>query len=340
MSGLSPFIRSATLYGYVDLARASGLNPLHQLRRVGLSPLALQEADQPVRLDAALTLLENSSQASGLEDFGLRLAARRRLSNLGAVSVVLREEATALDALQTLCRFLQLVNPSLSTAVEIAGDHVLIRESLLADARSPQRQAVEMAVGVMHGVLKELLGDDWRARQISFAHRAPGDTRFARQLFACPIAYNDEFNGLVCDRAALEQRLPGRDASLARFTELTLAPMLRERRGAVDSVRQLIAVLLPQGRCSTEQVARQLGVDRRTMHRWLLAEGQSFGGLVQAFRLEFVRRQLTDSDRTVTEIALLLGFGSASALAHWFRRQHGMSVRQWQARRAAQAGLS
>jgi AraC-like DNA-binding protein len=329
MSGLSRLIRSATLYGYVDLARESGLDPLQQLRKVGLSALALQESDQLVRLDAALDLLENASQDSGLEDFGLRLAARRRLSNLGAVSLVLREEATALEALQTLCRFLQLVNPSLSTVVVETGEQVMIEEDLLAERTSPLRQSIEMAVGVMHGVLRELLGDTWRARRICFTHRAPRDTRYARQLFACPIDYNSAFNGLICDRAALIQRLPGRDAKLARFTELSLRPSLREQRSAVDLVRQLIAVLLPQGRCSAQEVAGQLGVDRRTLHRWLSDEGETFRALVQSFRLEFVSRQLTDSDRSIGEIALLLGFSSSSALAHWFQLQRGMSVRQW-----------
>ena len=329
MSGITRLIRSATLYGYVDLALASGLDPMPLLHQVGLSALALQEADQLVRLDAALALLENSSKASGLEDFGLRLAARRRLSNLGAVSVVLREEATALDALHSLCRFLQLVNPSLSTAVEEGSDLVIIREALLAEPGAPTRQSIEMAVGVMHGVLRELMGETWRARRISFTHRAPKDTRFTRQLFGCPVDYNSEFNGLCCDREPLVMRLPGRDASLARFAELALKPALRQRRSTTDVVRQLIAVLLPQGRCSAQQVASQLGVDRRTLHRWLVAEGQSFGQLVQNFRLEFVSRQLTDSDRTFTEIALLLGFGSSSALAHWFQAQRGMSVRQW-----------
>jgi AraC-like DNA-binding protein len=329
MSGLSRLIRSATLYGYVDLARESGLDPLQQLRRVGLSALALQESDQLVRLDAALSLLENASQDCGMEDFGLRLAARRRLSNLGAVSVVLREEATALDALNTLCRFLQLVNPSLSTVVVETGDDVMIREDLLAERTAPLRQSIEMAVGVMHGVLRELLGDTWRARRICFSHRAPTDTRYARQLFACPIEYNSEFNGLHCERAPLVARLPGRDAKLARFAELSLRPSLREQRSAVDLVRQLIAVLLPQGRCSAQEVASQLGVDRRTLHRWLVSEGETFRGLVHRFRLEFVSRQLTDSDRSISEIALLLGFSSNSALAHWFAAQRSMSVRQW-----------
>jgi AraC-like DNA-binding protein len=329
MSGVSRLIRSATLYGYVDLARESGLDPSQQLRRVGLSALALQESDQLVRLDAALALLEHASQDSGLEDFGLRLAARRRLSNLGAVSVVLREEATALDALHSLCRFLQLVNPTLSTVVVESGEHVLIQESLLADQAAPLRQSIEMAVGVMHGVLRELLGDEWRARRICFSHRGPKDTRFAKQLFACPIEYNSDFNGLYCDRAPLVARLPGRDAKLARFAELSLRAAQREQRSAVDLVRQLIAVLLPQGRCNAQEVASQLGVDRRTLHRWLASEGETFSGLVQSFRLEFVSRQLTDSDRSITEIALLLGFSSSSSLAHWFKAQRGMSVRQW-----------
>ncbi|MGA8513381.1 MAG: AraC family transcriptional regulator [Burkholderiaceae bacterium] len=330
MSGISRLIRSATLYGYADLALSAGLNPAALLRRVGLSEAVLRQPDHPIRLDAACRLLELSSQASRMDNFGLRLAAGRRLANLGAVSVVLREEPTGMAALDTLCRFLQLVNPSLFTWVEHFEDVVLIREELLADQPIPVRQSVEMAVGVMHGILRELLGPLWRARRVCFTHRAPPELTFHRQMFACPLEFNAEFNGIVCTRQDLLVELPGRDAGLARYAQATLDKALAQARpGATDAVRQLIAVLLPQGRCTAKQVAVHLGVDRRTIHRQLALEGHSFSGLLLAVRKEFVARQLRDSDRTVTEVAQLMGFASSSAFAHWFRLQHHMSVSQW-----------
>jgi AraC-like DNA-binding protein len=287
-------------------------------------------------VDSVRELLEYSAKASGWNDFGLRLAARRRLANLGQVSLVLREEPTALAAVQTLSRYLQLVNPSLFTDVDIAGDFVIIRETLLVSTQQPMRQSMEMAVGVMHGVLKELMGERWRARRVCFAHRASNATGYARRLFDCPIEYNAEFNGLVCDAASLSQELPGRDAAWALYSRSQLDQALRQLVPTTSShVRQLMSALLPQGRCTADQIALQMRVDRRTIHRRLAKEGESFASLLEAIRRELVVRQLRDSDRSTTDIAYLLGFGSASAFGHWFDKQFSMNARRWRALQVA-----
>lgn len=334
-------IRSATLYGFAELAATAGLNTRELLKSCGIAERALHSPDQLIAVDAVRELLEMSAQASGWNDFGLRMSARRRLANLGQVSLVLREEPTGLAAVQTLSRYLQLVNPSLFTDVDIAGDWVIIRETLLVSTQQPMRQSMEMAVGVMHGVLKELMGETWRARRVCFAHRASGVATYAKRLFDCPIEYNAEFNGLVCDAASLSQELPGRDAAWAQYSRSQLDQALRHvAPSASDHVRQLMSALLPQGRCTADQIALQMRVDRRTIHRRLAKEGGSFASLLEAIRRELVVRQLRDSDRSTTDIAHLLGFASVSAFGHWFAKQFGVSARQWRAQNAARINPS
>ena len=54
----TPLIRSASLSGYVDLARGLGLQPHALMRRVGLDPRHLDDPETPIRVDAARRLLE------------------------------------------------------------------------------------------------------------------------------------------------------------------------------------------------------------------------------------------------------------------------------------------
>lgn len=337
----SRLIRSAALYGYAELAASGGLSVRELLQSCGIAERALHTPDQLIAVEAVRELLEHSALQSGWSDFGLRLAARRRLANLGQVSLVLREEPTGLAAVQTLSRYLQLVNPSLFTDVDIAGDWVIIRETLLVSSQQQMRQSMEMAVGVMHGVLRELLGERWRARRVCFAHRASGATAYAKRLFDCPIEYNAEFNGLVCDAATLSQELPGRDAAWAQYSRSQLDLALRQvAPAASDQVRQLMSALLPQGRCTADQIALQMRVDRRTIHRRLAKEGESFASLLDAIRRELVIRQLRDSDRSTTDIAHLLGFASVSAFGHWFAKHFGVSARRWRLQNALNPSLS
>ncbi|MFM6992808.1 MAG: AraC family transcriptional regulator, partial [Rhodoferax sp.] len=176
MLGISRLVRSASLYGYPELAVSLGLNPEAMLRRVGLAPHALDEADTPIPVDRVRQLLEVSAEASGTEDFGLRLSASRRLSNLGPISIVLREEPTGLAALETLGRYLRLINASLRTQIDYFPEVIVIREDIVVDGAAPMRQSVELAVGVMHRILKEILGASWTPRRVCFAHRPPRNT--------------------------------------------------------------------------------------------------------------------------------------------------------------------
>jgi AraC-like DNA-binding protein len=336
MSGLSLLIRSASLAGFLELARELDLPATTLLKRVGLNREMLDQPEHPIRLEAVCRLLELSASQSGCETFGLRMAAKRRLAHLGTVGIVMREQPSGSLALQTLTRYLQLVNPGLVSRIERLGETILIREEIVSGQALPVRQAIEMAVGVMHGLVRELLsvqGKVWSARQVCFSHRAPSDlkaTAEIKRFFGCPVQFNTEFDGLVCSAMDLDQQLPDRDSQRASHAQWSLDNALSQiRRDAAHAVGQLIAVLLPQGDCSAERVAAHLGVDRRTVHRQLAALDTSFGQLLHKVRSELAQRQLRESDRSATEIAQLLGFGSASAFAHWFAGQHGMSASSW-----------
>ena len=120
----------------------------------------------------------------------MRLAAQRRISALGPISLVLKEEPTAAHALQTLCRYLQLVNPSLMLHIERAGELVILREELLPSPGLQMRQSVELAVGTLYRLLSELAGPHWRAREVCFAHRPPQDLRAHRAFFGRSVKFN------------------------------------------------------------------------------------------------------------------------------------------------------
>ena len=79
MTTFVPVVRSASLNGYQELAYAVGLNAHSMLRRAGLPLRSLSDPDTPLRTDAVRSLLEISAEASGVVDFGLRLAGLRQL---------------------------------------------------------------------------------------------------------------------------------------------------------------------------------------------------------------------------------------------------------------------
>lgn len=322
-------IRSASLNGYVEVASSFGLDPRAMMRNVGLPWRCLDDPETLISVSAVCRLLERSAVAANVEDFGLRMAYSRRLSNLGPVSLVLRQEPTGLQALQTLFRYLRLLNGSLLANIEESPGIVVIRESLVLGTPVATHQIMELAIGVIYQILRDLLGASWRPRRVCFTHRPPTDVRFHRAFFGTTVEFNADFNGVVCASRDLERELLPIEPGLAKFAKRFLDDALgRKSPASSETVRQMIATLLGSGRCTIEKVAQNLSVSRRTVHRQLLAENVSFSILLDSVRREFVLRLLHDSDQPLAEVAEMLGFSSASAFAHWFRSGFGDSFIQ------------
>jgi transcriptional regulator GlxA family with amidase domain len=77
---------------------------------------------------------------------------------------------------------------------------------------------------------------------------------------------------------------------------------------------------------TAESIAARLKVSRRTLHRrFLQALGQPPAAVVRRLRVETAQRMLIESDRSVTEIALDVGFGHPSQLSRAIRVSTGRS---------------
>jgi AraC-like DNA-binding protein len=314
-------IRTASLSKYAEVARRAGLDPQRMLAEFGFPPRCLEEPELRVPLDALRQLLEASAARSGVETFGLNMGAARVLSDLGPLGLLVREQPTLRLALEACVCYGRRLNEGLFLTVEEIGDVVVLREELIVGQPGSVRQTTELAIGVAFRVLKTFLGAQWRPRRVCFAHSAPADRSVHEQVFGRKVEFDHDFNGIVCARSDLEVPNPNADPGLAR-----LAQQMLESGAATHSpemaaqVREVVVTLLATGTCSVERVAQHLGVDRRTIHRRLLQEGQTFSAIVDAVRRELAARYLNDSNRSLAEVATLLGFALPSGFSRWYRQ--------------------
>lgn len=327
---MKPLARYAALNGYADLSRSLGLDPSDLLRRCGLDPAGLGMPDRWVPAVAVATLLELSARESNHADFGLRLAELRRFSNLGPVSLVVREEPDVRSTLRILSRYEHMYNESLRTRLTESGGTATIRVDLDLGEPAESRQAIELAVAVLHRLLSGFLGSGWRPLAVCFAHHPPADIATHRRMFGTAVTFDHEFHGLVFSAADLSTPNRMADPGLHQYAHQLLESLEPSRVGTVpDRVRELIEVLLPTGRCSIEQVARSLGVDRRTVHRRLAAYDLTFSLLLDETRSALAERMLAGGRYTLTEISELLSFSAPSNFTRWFRGRYGCSPSNW-----------
>jgi len=325
--------RSACLTNYVDLARSLHLSPLDQLRRVDISPACLANPDAKIPVSAFIHLLENSARDAGVENFGLRMAEGRKISNLGPLAVVLRSQPTMREALEALRHYGHLQAEAVMLMFEEADGVLAIRADVMPDRPEPVRQATELSIGVLYRTLQVLLGEDWRPSAVCFRHGAPADLSVHWRVFDTRLRFDATIDGVLCRAAVLDQPLPNYDAETARYLSKLLDVLDTEpAHSAPDQVRQLIRALLPTGRCSVDVVAQHLQLDRRTLHRHLQRDGQSFSGILDSVRSDVAIAYLNDRNRPLKGLAELLGFSEPSAFSRWFSGRFGCTATAWRQR--------
>lgn len=331
-------LRATALTNYVQVAREAGLDPDKMLRKAGIRQAALLDPGAMIAAHTVRALLEASARAAGVEDFGLRLAASRQLTDLGPLGFAIQGEPTLRKALASMVRYLRLHTETVIMVIEEVDGLVVIRESLLDVGETSQRQPIELVVGGLYRLLKRILGEAWKPRSICFTHGPPGGPTVHARVFGMQPLFHQDFDGIVCRARDLEAPLRAYDPLVAREVKQHLDMLLAGADHAfAEVVRRLVLALLPTGACSIDSVAQHLGIDRRTVHRRLRKDGQTYSAIHDDQRAELAVRFAGSGQRPLAELAALLGFGSASSFARWFAARFGCTVLAWRARQHAAA---
>ena len=323
-------VRAATLTNYFEVARQYELNPLPLLRNAGLSQSLLANPDQLIPIHAAISLLEESARMCQCETFGLRMAELRQLVHFGEVSLLLRHQRTLREALQSTIHYQHLLNPTLAISIEDCGNTVLIREEIVTDTPVVTRQAIELAIGVLFRMCSALLGSHWTPRSVNFTHAKPVDGTLHRRFFGCPVAFDSEFNGIVCSRDDVDYPNPLADPSMEAYArQFVESSNARGEQSVTLDVCKTLYLLLPAERATLDQVAQALGVNVRTLQRRLDENGVGFSTLLNDVRKDLVLRYLNNSRQPLSQIAALVGYSTPSSFTRWFVGQFGKSPTAW-----------
>ena len=326
---MGPTIRSASLVAYPEIARSVGLDPDKMLKEAGLPRSCLRNPDLRISAEAVAELLEASASAARVDDFALRLAQRRGLSNLGPLALIVREQPTVRKAIEVLIQYIGLHSDALCPRLE-EKDTVVTISRMISGKRLHTRQALELAVAMFYRIIKTFLGEGWRPQEVCFMHSAPKDPEAHRRFFGTRVRFSWDYDGIVCRAGDLEKSIPASDPAMARYLKEHFDSILPSNHTEVsETVRELMWVLLKSGNCSADRVAKYLGVDRRTINRRLASEGQSYFSILDAVRKDMVTSFVEKGQRPLNEVAVMLGFSGLSAFSRWFRNRFGRSASEW-----------
>jgi AraC-like DNA-binding protein len=196
----------------------------------------------------------------------------------------------------------------------------------------PTAQAMELTTAALLGIIRELMGDDWRPLSACFSHPPPADSQEHQRYFGSMVRFGHDFTGLVIRSSELERPTATSDPWMRPYAQQFLESVVTPRADRPsERVHELVELLLPLGRCSVDRVAGSLNMDRRTLHRLLAKDGETFTGIVHSSRAQLAERYLASDRYSLTETSELLGFAAPSAFSRWFHDRFGISPTQWRA---------
>ena len=162
-------------------------------------------------------------------------------------------------------------------------------------------------------------------------HRSGANSEMAR-FVGTTVEFGADTDEFALNANARELPLIHADSYLNDLLLKYCEAALADRRGDMSQLRtrveNAISSVLPHGKVRAEDVARSLGMSKRTLARRLSDEGLNFTEILQQLRRDLAVRYLDDRKLHVAKIAWLLGFHEVSAFTHAFKRWTGKTPRE------------
>lgn len=273
----------------VDAAAAEGLNRAELLTACGVGAEQPIDAAQMVSADAHYALWETILKSLESPGFPIRYACTLRADDYGAFGLATKTAPTLRESLNRAHRYLIVLTNTSWLEVSESDSTATVFFRREGARRLGMRCANEAAVAEVVAHTREITGVPYTPNCVRFRHQAPDDVSEHRQFFGCDVHYEQESDSVELDRSVFDLALPKADEGLSRFVLDHLDKVVAETgidRSLERSLKSLICDAMPDGPPKMTEVAKRIGVSRRTLARRLSALDTTFQRFVEDTRRE------------------------------------------------------
>ena len=327
-----PLIAVAATTGLLGAIAAAGGNAGRILSTLGVAPSVFANPDGFIASSMFARVLEEASRATADECFGLHFGETFNPKDIGSLVYVVVNSPTVAAAMQSIERYLHIHNEAAIASFGMEGGQGYLRFRVADLPIDSRRQHTEYSMTVVRNTFRIIAGSHWTPREVQFAHETPTCTAEHTRVFGSPVLFGCAANALVVEHDFLEREVPAADPRLYRLlkehAERTLSEMPRAD-DVLAAVRRAIADAMLEGDPKLERVVSKLSMSARTLERRLKEHGVAFKKLVDDTRRRFALAYLRERNKTLTEIAFLLGYSEVSAFNRAFKRWTGATPLQY-----------
>jgi AraC-like DNA-binding protein len=308
----------------------SGRDGWEFMERYGLSAASFVRPLQPVPIELCAELIHQATRLTGNDDLPMMLGAMARMENLGPLRMLVDSCRNVREAIGALMRFGRLWYSPFQITMNEGGGVATISISVKGSYLGHQEIRTSYLTAMVNN-MANIVGTNWKLKQISFSRPLPGNPNPYRRHFGVLPMF-----GRIRDEFSFDAKLLAHKRKAARgeeafdFLRQQMVSM-EEALGSsfAEQISDLIESLLVGGCCNAEKAAGILGISSVTLYRRLKADGATFEKLLDAKRRELAEAMLQRRSIPVQEIADALCYSSASNFIRAFCRWTGKPPEQW-----------
>lgn len=332
-------IPPGVLLGLVDLADRHGVDA-DWFAGTGLNPERLARPRTLVSYRQAVTVIRRALRSLPPGPVGLTLGSRDPLLTWGTLGAAVRTAATGAEAMRVALRYHQGAGTLMDYRAVREEDR--IRVEVLPRTPEPAELVTFMAEEALGGIVVLVRHMFGAAVPLAaeLAYPPPPWAAAYRRLWRCPVTFDADRTALLLPGELYDRRVPTANAQYFEAALSATRELLGEgeRPPVDDLVADVEAVLSAdlRTRRTAAQVAEELSMSPRTLHRRLAGAGESFGAIQDRVRRRHADLLLTRTRRPLTAIAADLGYSDLREFRRAYKRWTSRTPSE--VRRAGTAG--
>lgn len=297
------------------------------LEGTGLVRSQLDAPELALPFADVVTIFNNSARLCQSPDLGLRYAATLRPSSHGLLGAAVLTGHNLQSAIDLFYDYVGLVAPFLLLHQEERRQNRVLVFEMISDVPVDPVLTYDIMLLSAFNIFKLILGERTRALVFHFAHAAPSYADAYAKYFDGHVQFNASCYGVSIPNEFLDCSVPTSDKDTHRLLVGQIAErmdLVHAQNSFVDSVRfYLKRSEGPLPRMSL--VASSFNMSARTFRNRLRRHNTSFQSLLDKERHEQAVHYLRGSDKSVKEIAYILGFQESSNFSRVFKKWTGVT---------------
>lgn len=323
-------MRVGPMVNIADLLQTLGYDPDSVFERAGFKREEFTDTEHRVSYTKCGRLLAACASSTGCEHFGLLLGQMAGPSHLGIPGFLATTAASVGEALESLVNNLDLHDGGGSCSLLNENNYCRLSYAAHRPVVAGLDQIYDVTAAIMYRTMRLLCGNDWTATQVLMMRSRPLETKHWTRYYRATLLYDSEVCGIVFPNENLALSPPSADRLLYHHLELE-AEMLH--RAHTNDIREVMPAILQRGlllnRYSAANIADNLQLRERTLHRRLKSAGTSFRVELDAAREQLSKQLLESSNRPINDIAATVGYSGASCFVRAFHRWAGVTPAAW-----------